>query len=175
MRGFCFAERKEEAVNVFEILGALNGKGWFRFLPIRCPRFAARRRRSRWCLGFWDMTAPALRGRIESRRQRRGSDGGGVGLGAGGLMGWMGGHRERTGRRVGQPGCCFGLCWSQPALRLRAAGLPDRGSWAVDSGPGFPLRALPLPLPNRSTCCLCWVQRHSMHTPHGKENSMKHC
>jgi hypothetical protein len=24
--GFCFAERNEEAVNVFEILGALNGR-----------------------------------------------------------------------------------------------------------------------------------------------------
>jgi hypothetical protein len=74
LRGFVLRRGRRKLFNVFEILGALNGKGWFRFLPIRCPRFAARRRRSRWCLGFWNMTAPALRGRIESRRQRRGSD-----------------------------------------------------------------------------------------------------
>lgn len=30
---------------------------------------------------------------------------------------------------------------------FESTGLPGRGSWAVDSGPGFPLWALPLPCP----------------------------
>jgi hypothetical protein len=49
------------------------------------------------------------------------------------LMGLMGIADGQTGRiaEEGQRGCCFGSCSSQPALRLRAAGVEARAAGGV--------------------------------------------
>jgi hypothetical protein len=97
-----------------------------------------------------------------------------VGLGAGVLMGWMGGGigSGRGGGSVNQAAAlaCVGvnrLCGCE-----RPAGLPDRGSWAVDSGPGF---APAGPVPAQSIYLLPVLGTAATFDAQGKENSMEHC
>lgn len=105
------------------------------------------------------------------------------------LMGLMGIADGQTGRiaEEGQRGCCFGSCSSQPALRLRAAGVEARAAGGVvDRGrppaSGFLISGSVFfffflrpaaPAGRRSTTC--WVQRHSMHGKHGSAANVTGC